>query len=102
MSEKTAVSLSNAITSGLSEATLARTLELFNQHLHTRSERSFNFRGDLAENHQYDKIKPLMTPPRTEGFVVIIEATSHKTGDVGQYQILGNQWKLIEVLAKLD
>ena len=43
-----------------------------------------------------------MTPARTQGFVVAIEAISQKTGETAIYQIMANQWKLLEVLARLD
>lgn len=42
-----------------------------------------------------------MTPARAQGNVVFIEATSHKTGETGYYQILASQWKLLEVLEVL-
>lgn len=102
MSENASLSMNKAITTGLSEVTLARTMELFQTHIATGSDRLLNFRGDLAENYHYDKIKPLMTPPRAHGNVVVIEAVSQKTGKTGHYQILANQWKLLEVLALLD
>lgn len=101
MSDTAPISLDKAITTGLSEVTLSRTLELFAAHLASGSDRLLNFRGDLAERYNYDKIKPTMTPARTQGNVVFIEATSHKTGETGYYQILANQWKLLEVLARL-
>lgn len=43
-----------------------------------------------------------MTPARAQGNVVFIEATSHKTGETGYYQILASQWKLLEVLEVLE
>ncbi len=43
-----------------------------------------------------------MSLAREHGKVVYIEAVSHKTGETGHYQILANQWKLLEVLARLD
>lgn len=102
MSENASLSMNKALTTGLSEITLARTIELFKAHITSRSDRLLNFRGDLAESYNYDKIKPLIAPPRSEGNVVIIEAVSQKTGETGHYQILANQWKLLEVLARLD
>lgn len=102
MSDNASPSMDKAITAGLSEVTLARTLELYDAHRASGSERILNFRGDLAERYNYDKIKPLMTRARERGNVVYIEAVSHKTGETGHYQILANQWKLLEVLARLD
>jgi hypothetical protein len=102
MSEPSTLSMDNAVTAGLSEVTLARTLELFAAHLASGSDRTLNFRGDLAERYQYDKIKPAMTAAHTQGNVVYIEAVSQKSGQTGYYQILANQWKLLEVLARLD
>ena len=102
MSDNASVSLDKAITAGLSEVTLTRTLELYKAHVASNSDRTLNFRGDLAERYNYDKIKPTMAPARTKGFVVAIEAVSQKTGETGIYQILANQWKLLEVLARLD
>lgn len=102
MSAPSTLSMDKAVTAGLSEVTLARTLELFAAHLASGSDRTLNFRGDLAERYNYDKIKPAMTPARSNGNVVYIEAVSQKTGQPGHYQILANQWKLLEVLARLD
>jgi hypothetical protein len=102
MSAPATVSIDKAVTQGLSEATLARTQELFSAYLATGSDRSLNFRGDLAERHAYDKIKPLLVPAVAHGNVVCIQAVSQKTGETGHYQILANQWKLLEVLARLD
>ena len=102
MSESASLSMDKAITAGLSEVTLSRTLELFGAHLAAGSERTLNFRGDLAERYNYDKIKPTMKPAKAQGNVVYIEAVSQKTGETGHYQILANQWKLLEVLARLD
>ena len=102
MSQTDPVSLDKAVTEGLSEVTRSRTLELFSALRASGSDRMLNFRGDLAEQYNYDKIKPTMTPARAQGNVVFIEATSHKTGETAHYQILANQWKLLEVLARLD
>lgn len=95
-------SLDKALTTGLNEITLERTLQLYAAHVATGNERLLNFRGDVAEHHQYDKIKPSMQAARSQGHVVYIEAVSQKTGQPGHYQILANQWKLLEVLARLD
>jgi len=102
MSDNASIPMEKAITVGLSEVTLARTLELFAAHLSSGSDRVLNFRGDLAERYNYDKIKPAMKPAQSQGNVVFIEAVSQKTGETAHYQILANQWKLLEVLARLN
>ena len=102
MSENASVFMDKALTTGLSEATLARTVALYATHVASGSDRCLNFRGDVAEDHGYDKIKPSMSAARTHGHVVYIEGVSQKTGATGHYQILANQWKLLEVLARLD
>lgn len=102
MNDHAPFSMEKAITAGLSEVTLTRTLELFTAHLVSGSDRTFNFRGDVAENYGYDKIKPTKKPARAQGNVVYIEAVSQKTGETALYQILANQWKLLEVLARLS
>lgn len=96
-----AVPMDKALTNGLSTATSERTLHLHGQQMASGAPRMINFRGDVAEKHNYDKIKPLSDAWRS-GDVVYIQAESHKTGQVGHYQILGNQWNLLEALAKLD
>ncbi|MGN1057155.1 MAG: hypothetical protein ACI4QS_10630 [Comamonas sp.] len=102
MSPNTSIPLDHAITNGLSEVTRQRTVALYEQQRSSGSERLLNFRGDIAERYHYDKIKPLLSPAQVAGNVVIIEAVSQKTGDTAHYQILGNQWNLLEVLARLD
>ena len=101
MSENASLSMHHALTDGLSKVTLERTVELFNAHQARGDERTLNFRGDLAEHNNYDKIKPTRAPVQTHGHVVFIEAVSQKTGAIGHYQIQANQWKLLEVLAYL-
>ncbi len=78
MSDNASIPMEKAITVGLSEVTLARTLELFAAHLSSGSDRALNFRGDLAERYNYDKIKPAMKPAQSQGNVVFIEAVSQK------------------------
>ncbi len=63
------------------------------------SDRALNFRGDLAERYNYDKIKPAMKPAQSQGNVVFIEAVSHKRAKPRTTKFLANQWKLLEVLA---
>ena len=98
----TPIPLDKAITQGMSEVTRSRTLALYQQHVQTNSERLLAFRGDVAERHQYDKIKLLLTKAITQGNIVIIEGVSQKSGETAHYQILGNQWNLLEVLARLN
>ena len=102
MSENVSVSMTNAITAGLSEVTLQRTVELFRALQASGPGRTLNFRGDLAERYNYDKIAPTAAPARAQGHIVFIEGVSQKTGTTGHYQIWANQWKLLEVLARLD
>lgn len=102
MSDLASISLDKALTTGLSEVTLHRTVELYNAFIAANSDRTLNFRGDLAEAFNYDKIKPLKKPAIQKGLVVLIEAVSQKTGETGYYQILANQWKLLEVLARVS
>ena len=102
MNDQTLPALDKAITTGLSEVTRARTLELFDAHLASGSDRALNFRGDVAEHYHYDKVKPIPQAAQSQGHVVFIEAVSQKTGETGHYQILANQWKLLEVLARLS
>lgn len=97
----TSISLNKAITQGLSEVTRERTMSIHAQQMGTGNPKIISFRGDVAENYQYDKIKPL-SKAQSMGNVVVIEGESQKTGTVGHYQILANQWGLLEALAKLD
>ncbi|MDD3016900.1 MAG: hypothetical protein PHE74_00655 [Comamonas sp.] len=97
----TTIPLSKAITKGLSEVTRERTLLIHAQQMGNGNPKVINFRGDVAEDYQYDKIKPLSTKAQAMGNVVVIEGESQKTGTVGNYQILANQWGLLEALAKL-
>ena len=99
MTEPT-ISLTNAITRGLSEVTRERTLQIHALQMNSGAPKIINFRGDVAEDYQYDKIKPL-SKAQALGNVVVIEGESQKTGTVGHYQILANQWGLLEALAKL-
>lgn len=94
------ISLTNAITQGLSEVTRERTLALHSQQMGTGAPKIINFRGDVAERYQYDKIKPL-SAAQSLGNVVVIQGESQKTKEQGYYQVLANQWGLLEALAHL-
>ena len=98
----TPISLDKAITQGLSEVTRERTLSTHAQQMGSGNPKIINFRGDIAENYQYDKIKPLSSKAQAIGNVVIIQGESQKTGQTAHYQILANQWGLLEALARLD
>ena len=102
MSEKAPLSLKNAVTTGLSEVTLSRTLALYNQSRGSDNHRALTFRGDVAERFNYEKVTPLLTPATAQGHLVIIEGVSQKTGQTAHYQILANQWNLLELVARLD
>lgn len=94
------LNLEKAILQGMSEVTRDRTLQLQARQMATAQPRPINFRGDVAEANQYDKIQPL-SEGQASGNVVYIQGKSQKTGAVAHYQILGNQWGLMEALAKL-
>lgn len=98
----TPISLDKAISQGLSEVTRERTLNIHAQQMGSGSPKIINFRGDIAEKYQYDKIKPLSPKAHTMGNVVVIQGESQKTGQTAHYQILANQWGLLEALARLD
>ncbi len=105
MSEDTlspTLSMDQAVLVGLNEVTRAETLELYARKYGQPDAASplLLFRGDIAEAHQYDKIRPL-SAARALGNVIVVEAQSHKNGTTGHYQIQCNQWNLLEVLAKL-
>lgn len=105
MSEDTlspTLSLEKAELVGLNEVTRAKTLELYARKYGQPDAASplLLFRGDIAEAHQYDKIRPL-SAAQAHGNVIVIEAQSQKQGTSGHYQIQCNQWNLLEVLAKL-
>lgn len=95
------VPLQKAVTFNLNEILRDTTLKLIADQMASGAPRLINFRGDIAENFQYDKIKPL-TDGRAFGHVVVIKGQSQKTGKEAYYQILSNQWKLLEVVALLD
>ena len=100
--ESTTPSLEKAVKEGLNEVTCPKTLEIFEKkHGNDLGKQHINFRGDIAERFGYDKIYPV-SQPQTVGNLVYIQGKSHKTGEQAYYQILANQWGLLEVLAKLD
>jgi len=96
------ISLDKAIKEGLNEVTRPKTLEIFDKkHSQDLGKHLINFRGDVAERYGYDKIQPL-SQAKAIGNLVYIQGKSSKTGQEGYYQILANQWGLLEVLARLD
>ncbi len=74
----TPISLDKAITQGLSEVTRERTLSTHAQQMGSGNPKIINFRGDIAANYQYDKIKPLSSKAQAMGNVVIIQGESQK------------------------
>ncbi|WP_159916786.1 hypothetical protein [Pantoea sp. 18069] len=102
LSPPPALCLDQAVHVGLNEVTRTKTLELYARKYGQpdASAPLLLFRGDVAEAHQYDKIRPL-SAARALGNVIVIEAQSQKLGTTGHYQIQCNQWNLLEVLAKL-
>ncbi len=76
----------------------ARTMDKYQRDYYPKRERiTISFRGDLAEQYQYDKIRPL-SPAQRHGDQVVIEAESQKTGASGHYRIECNSWNLIEAV----
>lgn len=55
-------------------------------------------RGDIAEKHNYDKIRPISQAQRHGKHIVVIEGQSQKTGATGHYRIECNSWNLIEAV----
>ena len=95
-------SMDKAIKDGQNEVTLPKTLEVFaKKHGDDLGKHHINFRGDIAEKFGYDKIFPT-SQPKAVGHLVYILGKSGKTGQESYYQIMANQWGLLEVLAKLD
>ena len=95
-------SLDKAVKDGQNEVSRPKTLEVFaKKHGDDLGKQHINFRGDVAEKHAYDKIFPV-SQPNCAGNVVYITGKSGKTGEQAFYQIMANQWGLLEVLAKLD
>ncbi|MDR0205237.1 MAG: hypothetical protein LBJ40_24160 [Delftia acidovorans] len=75
-----------------------RTLDKYERDYYPKRDRiTISFRGDLAEQYNYDKIQPL-SEARRHGHQVVIEATSQKTGATGHYCIECNSWNLIEAV----
>lgn len=96
------ISLEKAIKEGLNEVNRPKTMEIFEKkHGQDLGKHMINFRGDVAERHNYDKVQPT-SAAKAIGNLVYIQGKSNKTGQEGYYQILANQWGLLEVLAKLD
>ena len=61
-----------------------RTLDKYeNDYFPKRDRITIAFRGDLAEQFKYDKIRPL-SPAQRHGHRVVIEAESQKTGTTGR------------------
>ena len=95
-------SLDKAIKDGLNEVSCPKTLEIFEKkHGQELGKNSINFRGDVAEKYGYEKIFPISAAQKI-GNLVYIQGRGSKTNQEGYYQILANQWGLLEVLARLD
>lgn len=76
----------------------ARTLDKYHKDYYPKRERiTISFRGDLAEDYRYDKIRPLSRAER-HGNQIVIEGESQKTGATGHYCIECNSWNLIEAV----
>lgn len=95
------ISLDKAIKDGPNEVSGPKTLEIFaKKHGEDLGKHALNFRGDVAERHAYAKITPT-SQAKAVGHIVYIQGKNSKTGEEGYYQIMTNQWGLLEVLAKL-
>ncbi len=80
-----------------------RTLEKYAKDYFPRlSQVSISFRGDRAEQYNYDKIRPLGKARLQGKTVVIVEGQSTKTGATSLYRIECNSWNLIEALEVLE
>ncbi len=103
LSSPPALSLEKAVRMGLNEVTRDKTLELYERKYGQPEANAalLLFRGDVAESHQYDKIRPLSVA-KALGHVIVIEGQSQKRGSTGHYQVQCNQWGLLEVLSQLD
>ena len=76
-----------------------RTLAKYAKDYYPRREQvTIAFRGDIAEQHQYDKIRPLSEAQRQGKHLVVIEGQSQKTGATAFYRIECNNWNLIEAV----
>ena len=76
-----------------------RTLDKYAKDYFPRREQvTIAFRGDIAERHNYDKIRPLSEAQRHGRHIVVIEGQSQKTGATGHYRIECNSWNLIEAV----
>jgi hypothetical protein len=75
-----------------------RTIDKYERDYYPKRDRiTISFRGDVAERHQYDKIRPL-SPAQRHGHQIVIEGESQKTGSTGHYCIECNSWNLIEAV----
>ena len=76
-----------------------RTLDKYAKDYFPRREQvTIAFRGDIAEKHNYDKIRPISEAQRHGRHIVVIEGQSQKTGATGHYRIECNSWNLIEAV----
>lgn len=76
-----------------------RTLDKYAQDYFPRREQvTISFRGDIAEQHSYDKIRPLSEAQRHGNHIVVIEGLSQKKGTTALYRIECNSWNLIEAV----
>lgn len=76
-----------------------RTLDKYAKDYFPRREQvTISFRGDIAEKHSYDKIRPLSEAQRHDKNIVVIEGLSQKKGTTALYRIECNSWNLIEAV----
>ncbi|MEQ6435523.1 hypothetical protein V8Z74_10830 [Comamonas sp. w2-DMI] len=80
-----------------------RTLEKYAKDYYPRRDQvAIAFRGDIAEQFNYDKIRPLSEARCHNHRMVVIEGISQKTGATGLYRIECNSWNLIEAVGLWD
>lgn len=76
-----------------------RTLEKYAKDYYPRREQvTIAFRGDIAEQFKYDKIRPTSEARCHNHRTVVIEGVSQKTGAADFYRIECNSWNLIEAV----
>jgi hypothetical protein len=76
-----------------------RTLEKYAKDYYPRREQiTIAFRGDIAEQFNYDKIRPTSEAHCHNRRAVVIEGVSQKTGAAGWYRIECNSWGLVEAV----
>lgn len=93
------MSISSATSPDMAALIAERTVDKYAKDYYPRREQvTIAFRGDIAEKHNYDKIRPLSEAQRHGKHIVVIEGQSQKTGATSLYRIECNNWNLIEAV----